>query len=42
MVAAGGRDAGVPGQFQDPDAEVAQSGHALGPLPVRIWEASSL
>jgi hypothetical protein len=30
-VAAGGGDAGVPGHFQDPDAEIAQGGHGLGP-----------
>ena len=30
MVAAGRGDAGVPGHFQDPDAEVSQGGHDLG------------
>jgi hypothetical protein len=32
VVAAGGGDAGVPGYFQDPDAEVAQGSHGLGPV----------
>ena len=30
MVAGGGCDVGVPGEFQDPDGKVAQGGHDLG------------
>jgi hypothetical protein len=30
VVAAGGGDAGVPGHFQDPDAEIARGSHGLG------------
>ena len=41
VVAAGRGDAGVPGQFQDPDAEVSQGGYDLWSAAVRIWEASS-
>jgi len=41
VVAAGGGDAGVAAGFKDSDAEVAQVAMAWGPLPVRIWEASS-
>ena len=30
MVPVGGCDAGVPGQFHDPDGEVPEGGHDLG------------
>ena len=41
VVAAGGADAGVPGRFTMPMARLRRVAMAWGPLPVRIWEASS-
>ncbi len=41
MVAVGSGDVLVPGLFEDADGEVAKVAIAYGPLPVRVWEASS-
>ena len=41
VVPAGGGDAGVAGRFQESDGEVTWAAMTWGPLPVRIWEASS-
>jgi len=41
VVAAGSGDVLVPGLFEDADGEVAKVAMTYGPLPVRVWEASS-
>ncbi len=41
VVAVGSGDVLVPGLFEDADGEVAKVAMAYGPLPVRVWEASS-
>lgn len=41
VVAAGCGDAGVAVELEDSDGEVTRAAMAGGPLPVRIWEASS-